>query len=456
MPSRLPPGNLTFQGLCVAAFLLALQPQAAMAAFPAKVLLVENHGDVLVDWVRTKVRGAVVVNVDAHDDCNPISRVRAEKLRRLLAANDIAAIGRANSVSDSGLYGISTYIAAAYALGTAGEAVWVAPKIQGPGILEKGTGFRIRTCPLESLPQLRQPVLLTIDADIVPSFASYRGINEVEAVRRIATALRAAPWDVRHASVCFSVDGGFLPVTLRWVGNALHEALEGKDPSRPFSPWPLLCKVEDWRKSLLPQEVVRRVRPMVLQRPADPWLRIYLSYALFKANDVPGAFTQARKAAQLDPGCCRILLEIGSQLADQGRIDEAEKFLAAAPAVTSVSAELALAQAYDRAGRLAQALGHLIRIRGVLAHYDIELLIGYCYERLGDRTLARQHYLGSVSLLEADETVPAFPDMTLALTSAERFLRSAGDQRQAEVLRRDARNARFFDNDGDTPGAAGR
>jgi hypothetical protein len=457
MPSRRPIGNYPFQGLCIAALIIALLPPVAMAGLPPKVLLVENHGDVLVHWVRTGVRGAVVVNVYAHDDCNMISPKKADRLRRFLAAGDVAAIGRANSVSDSGLYGISTYIAAAFALGTASEAVWVAPKIREPGILDKGTDFRVRTCPVESLPELWQPVLLTVDADIVPSFAAYRCINEVEAVRLIASTLRAVPWNVVNTSVCFSVDGGFLPVTIRWVGNALQEALQGKDPSRPQAPWPLLCKVEDWRKSLLPREVVRRVRPLVHRQPADPWLRVYLANALYGADDVPGALTQGLEAARLDPGCCRILLEIGSQLADAGRIDEAERFLAAAPHVVNVSAELAMAQALDRAGRTARAIEHLARIREVLASYNAELLIGYGYERLGDRTRARQHYLRMVALLDADiGPMPAFPDITPALASAERFLRSTGDQSQAQALRQDVRTAKFFDNDKGTGGTTGR
>jgi hypothetical protein len=354
-----------------------------------RVLLIENHSDVLVHWVRTGVRNAVVVNVDAHDDCNSISPEKAGKLRRLLADGDIAAI-----------------------------------------------------------PKLRGPVFLTVDADIIPTFAAYRCINEVEAVLLIAKTLRAVPWDVVHASVCFSVDGGFLPVRLRWVGNALHEALDGKDPSRPDVPWPLLCKVEDWHRSLLPREVVRRVRPLVIQRPADPWLRVYLADALFRTDDVPGALTEGLKATRLDPGCCRILHKLGEQLADAGRIDEAERFLAAAPAVVNIRAELALAQALDQAGHTARAIEHLLRISRVSANYSTELLIGYGYERQGDSTLAQQHYLRAVALLDADiGPSPAYPDIGPALASAERFLQSTGNKRQAQLLRRDRQLVKFFVDD---------
>lgn len=449
MAWRRPKQGHAFSGQYITALFLAVLPFAAMAGFP-RVLLVENHGDILVHWVRTGVRGAVVVNVDAHDDCVPISQAKAEKLRRLLAAGDTAAIERANSTLDSGLYGISNFVSAACILGIAREAVWVAPPPPESGTPPwahaETPDIKVRICFLESLPDLQCPVLLTVDADIVPTFASLRCLNEFDAVRLIGKTLRAAPWNVVHASVCFSVDGGWLPLTLRWLGNALQEALEGKDLSRPEAPWPLLSKVENWRRGLLPREFVRQVRPLVLRRPKDPWLRVYLADALFRADDVPAALTEGLKAARLDPGCSRILPQIGGQLADADRINEAERFLAAAPAVMNISAELALAQALERNGQIARAIKHLLRLSGKVANYSAELLIGYGYERLADSTLARQHYLRAVALLLNAE-IPAMPvlsDIASAVASAERFLRSTGDKREAQVLRRDDRLVKFF------------
>jgi hypothetical protein len=441
-----------------AAVLFALLPHAAMAALPP-VVLVENHGEVLVHWVRTGVRGAVAVNVDAHDDCAPIPPQRADKLQRLLAAGNVAAIGRANSFSDSGLYCWGDWISAAYALGIAREAVWVASQVGAkdglPWVHPAPPVFPVRICSLESLPELKGPVLLTVDADCVPPFANYRGIDPVEAVRRIGKTLRAVPWDVKHVSVCFSCDGGYLPITLRWVGNALQEAFEGKDPSRTNAPWPLLAKVEEWRRSLPPRELVRRVRPLVQKQPKDPWLRVYLADALFRADDVPGALAEGKTAARLDPGCCRILPEIGGQLADAGHLDEAERFLAAAPAVVNIAAELALAQALDRAGRTAEAIEHYSRNCKQAANYGGDLLIGYGYERLGDTTRARQHYLHAVSLLAGVSEMPAFPDLAPSVAAAERFLRANGYHRQALALRQDQRLAEFFVGDKDTGGTAG-
>ena len=438
--------------LCAAAVFFTLLPLAAMAALPP-VLLVEDHSDVLLPWVRTGVRGAVVVNVDAHDDCTPIPPENISKLRRFLAAGDVAAIGRANSVADSGLYYINDWITAACGLGIAREEVWVEPQLQAPG--KVWTHLQFRTCPLDSLPVIKAPVLLTVDADFVVPFANNRCINLAEAIRRIAETLRAVPWDVKHVSVSFSLYGGYLPVTLRWIGNALQEALEGKDLSRPNAPWPTLAKVEDWRRSLPPRELVRQVRPLVQKRPADPWLRVYLADALFRADSMSGALAEGKKAARLDPGCCRILPELGSQLAITGRLDEAERFLAAAPTIVNPLAEAALAQALDRDGHTAKAIEHYSRICKQEANFSADLLIGYGYERLGDTTRARQHYLRAVALLAKPVSeMQGFADLTRSAEAAERFLRTTGDQGSAQALRRDHRLAIYFNRD--TGGTSGR
>jgi hypothetical protein len=432
-----------FPLLVAAALLHVCLPHAIMAGLP-KVILVENHGDVLIHWVKTGVKGAVVVNVDAHDDCAPIPANFTARLRHFFTDGNTAAIERANSAADSGLYGIRDFISAACAIGVAREVVWVAPPLTAQSLV--WTHLTFRTCPPESLPELKGPVFLTVDADFIPTYAATRCINEVEAVRRIGETLRAVPWNVVHASVCFSVDGGYLPVTLRWVGNALQEALEGKNLSRPGAPWQQLGTVENWRRGELPHEVVRLVSPLVLKHPGDPWLHVYLADALFRADDISGALAEGRKAAQLDSGCCRILPEMGRQLADAGRLDEAEKFLAAAPAVVNFTAEIALARALDRAGHTARAIPHLLRLRGQLANYSVDLLLGYGYERLGDSTRARQHYLGAVALLAAPVSeMSAFPDLAPAVASAERFLRTTGHKRQAKAFRRDPRIVTFFD-----------
>jgi hypothetical protein len=78
-------------------------PNAVTGAL-SHAILIENHSDIFPFWVQAGIRAAVVVNVDAHDDCLPMSQRRAEKLRRLVDAGDIAAIDCAISGSDAGLY----------------------------------------------------------------------------------------------------------------------------------------------------------------------------------------------------------------------------------------------------------------------------------------------------------------------------------------------------------------
>ncbi|HUI92716.1 MAG TPA: hypothetical protein VLX68_10755 [Chitinivibrionales bacterium] len=440
--------------LAVAA-LMGFLSRPAEAKLPQQVILVENHSDVLVPWIKTGVKGAIVVNVDAHDDCTPITPEQIDKLKLRFAAGDLAAISRANGVSDSGLYNIADFITAAYNLGIAREEVWAAPL---PGNLSRVfTHLPFRTWLIDSLSalKLQGPVLLTVDADVVDHFANYRCINLVEAVRRIAAIIRALPWDVKHLSVAYSCDGGYLPINIRWIGYAMKEALEGKDLSRPQAPWLTLVKVEDWRRSLPPSEIVKRVRPLVLAQPANPWLHVYMSDALFRAGDVPGALAEGKKAVRLDSGCCRILAELGGQLASAGRLDEAERFIAAAPGVVNTDAEFTLAQGLDQNGHTVEAIKHYSRISKLEANYSMDLLIGYGYERLGDTARARQYYLHAVALLANPVSEMAgFADLTRSVAAAESYFRSAGDAASAQALRRDHRLTKYFTQD--SSGTSGR
>ena len=413
---------------------------------PPEVILIESSSDVLIHWIKTGVRGAVAVNVNAHDDCAPIPSNNIAKLKRYHKTGNLAAIDLATSSPDSVLFGINDVISAACALGIARKAIWVAPTLRAPTLVREHIPFF--TCTLDSLPKLRKtPVLINVDADFVPAFAAQQLINLIEAIQRIGEKLRATPWNVVQISVSFSVDGGYIPVRLRWVGNALQEALEGKNLSRPEAPWSLLLKVEDWHGGLPPGEVVRKIRPLVHKRPDDPWLHVYLAEVLYKSGDVSGALTEGLKAMELDSGCCRILPELGRQLADAGRLEEAERFLAAAPAVMNVAAEQALALALDRAGRTVKAIEHLIRIREWQANYSVDLLIGYGYERLRDTTKARRYYRRAVSLLGATVgEMPAFPNTGRIAIAAERFLKTVGDRKEAMTLRRDPRLISFFYN----------
>lgn len=438
-------GRTSLRGMAALAISIFFAVHPAMAALPQQVLLVENHSDVLVPWIQSGVRGATVINLDAHDDCIPIAAHQADKLRELFTKGDIAAIGRYNGVTDSSLYDISNFITAAHLLGIAREVVWAVPL---PGSLSKKfPHLPFRTCLIDSLSSVKipGPVLLTVDADCVDPYASYRCVNLVEAVRQIASAVRALPWDVRHVSVAFSHEGGYLPITLRWVGYALKDALEGNDLKRPQAPWPMLVTVEDWRRSLPSAENVRRIRPLLAEHPKNAWLRVYMADALFRTDSLAAALTEGKKAKQLDPGCAAVLTEIGGELAIMKRAHDAERFLWAAPEIISTGAELALGQWFDKAGETAKAVAHYSRIGKQVANYSADLLTGYGYERLGDTAQARKNYLHAVALLKMPVSEMAgFADLTLAVTAAEQFLRKHGDAKSADVLRRDHRLSMYF------------
>jgi tetratricopeptide (TPR) repeat protein len=415
---------------------------------PTTVSLVENHSDILVPWIHSGIKNAVVVNIDAHDDCVPIPSAEIDRLKQLLSMHDTAAIVRANGVIDSCLYDISNFLTAAYELGIVKKAIWAVPL---PGSLSKEyTHMPFRTCLIDSLPSLKikEPVILTVDADCIDQFASFRCISILDAIQLISETIRKSPWDIRHVSVAYSEYGGYLPVTLRWVGNALKDGLEGKNISESRT-WLTLVKVEGLRRSVLPNEMVRQIRTLEIEQPSNPWLQVYLADALFRADSVDGAYNAGIKAMTIDSGCSKILPELGYQLASLGRLNDAERYLNAVPSYIKSAAELTLALGLDRAGQTQKAIDHYLKINKQTSNYSVDILVGYGYERLGDTLKARQSYLRAVSLLQRPVSEMAgFADLTNAVAAAERFLRISGDSLSANVLRKDHRLAIYF-NKGD-------
>lgn len=413
--------------------------------FPSTVSLVENHSDILVPWIQSGIRNAVAINIDAHDDCIPIPSTQTDRLKQLLAKGDTVAILNANGVTDSCLYDISNFLTAAYELGIIKKTFWAVPM---PGSLSKEySHMPFKTRLIDSLASLKikEPVLLTVDADCIDQFATYHCISILDAIKLIAETVKNSSWDVRHVSVSYSEYGGYLPVTLRWVGNALKDALEGKSISAGDTPWATLVKVETWRRSLLPIEIVRRIRALETEQPLNPWLQVYLADALFRTDSIDAAYDAGIKAMSIDPGCRKILPELAYQLASMGRLNDAERYLNAVPSYINSAAELSLALGLDLAGQTNKAIDHYLKINKQTSNYSVDILVGYGYERLGDTLKARESYLRAVSLLQRPVSEMAgFADLTHAVAAAEAFLRSNGDSTSANVLRKDHRLSIYF------------
>jgi tetratricopeptide (TPR) repeat protein len=216
-----------------------------------EITVVEDHSEVLVDWIKKGYRDMVLVNIDQHDDLRLISEARIKRLIALAEGKSRDEIIRAGRMGDRSLYTLADFIYAAYRLGIVRKLYWVATS----GLLEAGDslegarmflrafgypedvistfqrdgdavtgsifGLEVTISSIGNLPAIREPVLLTVDVDYFPNLMLKKKAGELQALKNFFSNLKSKKLRVRHLSIAYSVNGAYTPVTDRHIGDEL-------------------------------------------------------------------------------------------------------------------------------------------------------------------------------------------------------------------------------------------
>lgn len=461
---------------------------SALAAAPAPPLpvlgvdpiaqgtVLENHDCALQHWLERGFSGAVLLHVDTHDDMRPVDERRLAALRELRDRGEIAAMAPRGCGTRTALFNEGNFIRAAAGLGIVREVVWVVPFtfLHEEGATERlaryldragfssadaatfqlkdgwyrGTvgGLPVTLCDQERLPPLAEPVLLSVDVDYFPFAASYRGHTLIAEIRLFFSAIRQARYAVRDTVVAYSVQSGYLPVRLRWVGDAVAEVL--RDPAigtRAEAParWKdlqqleLLAARED--AGLLGLNLAFG---LLEKQPHDPALQMYAAETSAVHGSGETALAYAEEACTQDRGYCVGLREIGLRLLERGDValglrgfEIGERLL---PGMSYGQMDKGLALL--GAGRRIEALKALEEIRAREGPFPIGFLIGALWLEAGDRVLARQLFDEALAALEQAPHI-GVPNKQVeeAVQRAAAFYREEGLFREAQALAVDPR-----------------
>ena len=225
--------------------------------------LFENHSTAYMIWHAHNIKGATLVHLDTHDDCRYIRPEKITRLEALVKANDMRTIYRMSDQSfnsrfivkpDDELFHLGNFIYPCIVDGTISNFYWVIPdisidsnrlealKIHLTNILSPDASdarisdnmltMKIRGCTLwvvtiDSLPRLQNGCLLDIDTDYF-SFATALSENHImtNLIHDPETTMRELSKKVprpRIATVCSSVWGGYLPVSLRFLSDGIFD-----------------------------------------------------------------------------------------------------------------------------------------------------------------------------------------------------------------------------------------
>ncbi|NDD28415.1 MAG: hypothetical protein EB084_09150 [Proteobacteria bacterium] len=321
-------------------------------------VIMEDHGDAYPAWRGGNVAGITCVHLDAHLDLSDegLTPAHIEAMRQARTPESLRGL-RADPHLPWGGYHGGNYLYPALLDGTVSSLVWVIPPwLPGQADLltftrvelqkwyqvtladhasfhlidgtVRGTvlGRPFTLCTIENLPRIEEPMLLDIDADY---FLDHDDglFTDVEVITETLSGLldRAA-----MITVAYSVEGGYMPLEHRYVGDLVLRLLSGHDPS-----------------SALAARHLRRGDTARAER---------------RFSDALAAYEAAAREPWL-AAAARLKQSLVSS--DLGRSDDARRLAAEAAAIDGRYAPRALDVAFLflRRGDPARAVSHLSRAR---------------------------------------------------------------------------------------------
>ncbi|UCH80861.1 MAG: hypothetical protein JSW20_14165 [Nitrospiraceae bacterium] len=238
----------------ISPYILSCQNQSHPVAVVdpvSNIAMVEDHSEVLVQWMKAGYKDMVLVNVDHHDDLRLIPEYKINRLISLYKDKKWDEILRERDRGIRSLYILGDFIYAAYRLGIVKKLYWVGSSgflyhkdiLQGADALLRAFGYAddviatfqkrgntvtgsifgldVTISSIESLPKIKKPVLLTIDTDYFPNKIEKAQSGELAVLNEFFMNLRNKNMQVQHASIAYSVYGNYTPVTARHIGDEI-------------------------------------------------------------------------------------------------------------------------------------------------------------------------------------------------------------------------------------------
>jgi hypothetical protein len=417
----------------------------------ANVTSLEDHRDALAHWYGKGFRNAVLMNIDAHDDMKKIPPWQMAHVK-LACRQQEGASGATRKPGHPLANG--NFIHAAAKMGIIKRVIWVVPssydlfsdpanRLQGlltsygfsdedigTFRLGKGSfsgtvdGIPLAICDSRSLPDLKEPILLSIDVDFFPTMLDDYKLTITDALKQTFSDLSGKGYAIMDATVAYSVNGGYLDSCRRWVGELIIDAV--RIPSLLSRPRLPERYVFLQRTDLLMQ--MKRYRELLMKLPevppgeTDPALLLYGAKAYQGMAKLDKAFHYAEMACLRDNRYCGGLPELGLSILEKGEISQAERFFLRGYELSPEmdNGQFRLAMALKKAGRYDKAIDYFRVFRKCYGPFPVDFYLAETCMLKGDDISARKYYdSGREELVGNPSALNGFGDMaTLAKGAA--------------------------------------
>ncbi|MBU0728654.1 MAG: hypothetical protein KKE17_03115 [Proteobacteria bacterium] len=434
-----------------------------------RIHVAEDHKFALSQWAEQGITNAILVNLDAHDDLTRISEVKINELRELLNSINLQS-GKQNFHPLSAKVADSNFLYAACKLGIIREVYWIIPwnffQSQNPEMqmtsLLKNYNFTdkdiesftftqgcfrglmddspLNICGLETMPDITEQVVLSIDVDFAPVMADSYREQITESVHRAMSALFTKKYRIKDLFFAYSVNGGHLNTHHRWIGDLTLDLIKNPDmltyPELP-SRYATLQRAELLNMMGRYNALLTDLGPMAKQNEPDPGILMYVSQGLKGIGKADHSFRFAETACLQDRNYCYGLPELGASILTDKGLDAAEKFFTRGYELNPEMAhgQFKLAQAMKKAGRLDNAIEYLKIFRAHYGAFPADFYLGEIYALKGDYSTALDYFnSGRTELVNDVHAWAGFGD-TGMVNIAIRFYDDRGSKDFADELR---------------------
>jgi len=400
-----------------------------------KPLIVENHSQLLAKWAERGIRDAVLINIDTHDDFRWIPDKKVNELREIYQRRDWKRFAEMDTNADRGLYNVGNWIYAGARLGVFKEVCWVYPanlfsQPNPDDLLRKllayyrfneddirtftardnryqGSfhGIPVTICGIESLPDISQPLLLSIDSDFFPTYTDNYQVEFLSALHVTFDALYKKKYQIRDAAVSYSVNGDYLLPVHRWVGDTITSILKkpGIINDAPSEQLSLLQQCDNAYRSEDAAAILKLVE-QPLSKQKLPSLMLYKAYAHLLQGNPDKSFETAMSSCDIDPLYCTSLPYLGTLYLENGQHQQADKFFRAAFSAnpTMENGVLPFANCLRKAGKLREALSWYEKSESLNGYFPSLVLIAETHLMLGDRQTAKADITFVLDRLQRD------------------------------------------------------
>jgi len=370
------------------------------------VQVIEDHKDALSHWQDIGVKDAVLINIDAHDDLRRLPAEGSEKY---------PAVSNGNFIQSAAKQGIVK------------KVIWVVPDTydlfsdsgQRLAALLKKYGFAesdistfkkkdscfcgftdgvpLTVCDIGTLPDLKGPILLTIDVDYFPEMIRSKRPEIAAGLQDTFNAMCQKKYKIKDVTVAYSINGGFMDCHYRWVGEMVVDSLrvpgllsQKKLPYR----YGYLQAIDNLLLFRRYEELLQEFAIFQGKGGSDPDLFLYAATACLTLGQTEKAFRYAENACLIDRGYCYGLAELGTSLLNLNKIATAERFFLRgyelAPKMDL--GQFQLGMALKEAGRFDEAIRYFKIFRKSYGPLPIDFYIADTYRLEGDSSSALVFY----------------------------------------------------------------